>query len=260
MLYLNGKIIEDSKACITADDRGLLLGDGLFETLRCVDGRALDLAAHWQRLQTGADYLQIPLRYTITEVEQAITDLLTSNQLDGNAGARITLTRGPGPRGLLPSTSINPTLLITVFANTLKKENLTLLVSDITVNEQSPLTQFKTLNYLDKIVARQRAQQAGCDDAILLNTRGHIVCTTSANIFIVKNGTLYTPPLSDGALPGITRQTICAECAIIEKSLTTHQLSRADKVFITNSLIQQTSIDQVSGGNHDVIYRHSKKH
>lgn len=242
MLYLNGKIISDSDARIDPSDRGFLLGDGLFETIRCAKGKPIDLEAHWKRLTTGADYLQLIIPLSLDETQHVITKLLDTNSLTENAGARITVTRGPGARGLSIPQPGSPTILITVFARQNNTHPISLSSSDICINEQSPLTKFKTLNYLDKIIARQHAQNNHFDDALLLNTKGRIVSTTTANLFFVKDNTLHTPALAEGPLPGITRDHILSlakkqKISVEEGAYTIDDVLTAEGVFTSNSLI-----------------------
>lgn len=230
MLYLNGKIISADEATIRPDDRGFLLGDGIFETLRCDAGQPVALADHWQRMKKGADYLDIPFSMTVDELKKIIVQLAS----DKTCGIRITLTRGPQPRGLMPAAETRPTILIQSFPLATNTEALRTTISEVSINERSPLCRFKTTNYLEKIVALQQARKKGFDDAILLNTQNKIVSTTTANIFFVQQNKVFTPPLSDGALPGITRAQIPFE----EKSFTVSDLALCEEIFITNSLIQ----------------------
>lgn len=251
MLYLNGNIISDSDASINPADRGFLLGDGLFETIRCDNGKPLALQAHWKRLLAGIKYLALPLTISFEEIKSTIEKLLIANNLNRLAAARITITRGIGPRGISIPEQSRPTILIIVFALNKKLNPISLCTNDIRINEYSPLTKFKTLNYLDKIIARQQARTQGFDDAILLNTKNHIVSTTTANIFFVKNNILHTPASQEGALPGITRQQIIElamqqniECQ--EGRYTIDDLNAATEVFITNSLIGVQGVARVN--------------
>jgi branched-chain amino acid aminotransferase len=250
MLYFNDKIISSPDNCISANDRGFLLGDGLFETLRCYQGKPFALAAHWQRLCNGADYLGLTVPVTLLQLQDAITKLIPADA-DQAIGLRITLTRGPGPRGIIPPEQTQPTLLIQTFPLDINTTPVKACVSDIIINERSPLCAFKTLNYLDKIIAIKHAKQTGFNEAILLNTRNKIVSATTANIFIVKNKKIYTPPLTDGALSGITRKKVIKLAEKIgisceEKSLLLEDLHDADEIFITNSLIEIRAIQQIA--------------
>lgn len=250
--YLNGQYLLESNAAISSRDRGFLLGDGLLETLRCYHGKPFALDLHWQRLSASAEKLRLPLPLTLAEWHKIIVQLLENNHLiQTQAGSRLTVTRGESIRGLAPPPSPTPTLLITVFALAPRavSAGLKLTTTSIVRNEHSPLASFKTLNYLDHIIALQEAQHKSFDDAVLLNTRGRVCCTTHANLFLVKNGELHTPPLCDGALPGVTRFLILkiAEnlgIKFYENSLCLDDLYAADEIFLTNSLQEIIPVSQ----------------
>lgn len=249
MLYLNGKIIS-TDGCISPSDRGFLLGDGLFETLRCYQGKPFALAAHWQRMISGADYLGISVPLTLIQLQDAIAKLISSDA-NKEIGLRITLTRGPGPRGIMPPEQTQPTLLINTFPLEINTNLLKACISDIVINEHSPLCAFKTLNYLEKIIAIKHAKQNGFNEAILLNTQNKIVSATTANIFVIKNKEIFTPPLMDGALPGVTRKIVMELAEKVgspckEKSLTLKDLHDADEIFMTNSLIEIRAVHQIA--------------
>ena len=252
MLYLNGKIISENEARIDPQDRGFLLGDGLFETLRCQGGQPLMLTAHWQRLEAGAHFLQLPLPISLDETTAIVADLLKINQLNDLAGARLTITRGIGPRGLVIPAHCQPTVLIKTLPINVNQTPLRVCISDIPINEQSPLTRYKTVNYLDRVMARQLALQQDFDDAILLNTQRHVVSSTNANLFIVKNNELLTPSIEEGALPGITRQQVITlskrlKIKTHETVTTVDDLSNADEIFLTNSLTGLRSVASIAG-------------
>lgn len=255
MLYLNGKFIADTELSISPYDRGILLGDGIFETMRAFDGEVEFLQAHWQRLSASALILKIPILIELSTIKQIISELLKKNSLDkGSAALRLTLTRGIGPRGLLPPAQVEPTLMLT--CNKLSeynKKDHKLIISSIVCNEYSPLSNIKSINYLDHILARIEAENQGVDDAIILNTKHKVAETTIANIFAIKNNIIYTPKLSDGALPGIIRQVLLKilqknGIMIEEKTFGLEFLLSSDEVFLTNSLIQIIPIKQINMG------------
>lgn len=244
IIYYNGKTIDSSSFQLSVEDRGLLLGDGLFETIRIYNGHALLLDRHWQRLVQSANkiYLQLPISYL--ELKTAIAELLIGNDLHAkDAVVRFTVTRGSGPRGLLPPLETKPTILLMVFPLVkVEKKVMTLHISTILRNEHSPLAQIKSLNYLDNILARMEAEQQGADEALLVNTAGNVTCASAANFFMVKKDILYTPSIEDGVLPGITR-AIVLEIAqkqglgVKVGTLSKDKIVEADEVFITNSLL-----------------------
>lgn len=243
IIYINGKLTQASQMLFYPNDRGLLYGDGIFETVRIDTGSPRLLKQHWNRLMSGVNILDIHYMLTYAALNQAVLELLAANNLlDKDAIVRITLTRGHGPRQIFPSQNLDPTLLI--FASSFhppNKKEMTACLSTIRRNETSPLTKIKSLNYLDNILARREAILMGMDEAILLNTRGNVAETATANLFIVKEHTLLTPAITDGALPGITRQVVLEMATTLgfpahETTISVVDLLNADEVFITNSV------------------------
>jgi branched-chain amino acid aminotransferase len=235
-LWLNGVVTDAARARIDPADRGLLLGDGVFETLKVDDGQPHHLARHLRRLRGGAAVLGIALDWDDAMLADAVRSVAAANRLD-SAAVRMTLTRGPGGRGVLPAAGIRPTLLVTAHAAPAVAETVSLIVADGTRrNEWSPLSRIKTLAYGDAILARQEAVSRGAEDAVMLNTQGRIAETSAANLFVLRDGRLLTPPVCDGALPGIARAVVMETLDAQEQTMTAGDLLRADAVLLTNSL------------------------
>ncbi len=234
-LWLNGALQEAETARLDPADRGLMLGDGIFETIRVSAGQPEHLPAHLDRLQDGAACLDIALP-EITWLGQAIPALLAANEL-ADAVLRLTVTRGPAVRGILPVRGAAPTLLMTAAPLPPALPPARMIISRRTRrNEWSPLSRIKSLNYGDNILARAEAEQAGADDAVMLNSRGMAAGATSANLFIVTGGRTITPPVADGALPGIMRGVLMAQLQVLEASLSVDDLHAADEMFMSNAL------------------------
>ncbi|WGF89628.1 aminotransferase class IV [Marinivivus vitaminiproducens] len=232
-VWLNGVIQEARRARIAPDDRGLLLADGIYETLRAQAGRPLRIAAHLARLRTGADTLGLDL--PAVDIEAAMTALLTANAVS-DGSLRLTLTRGPGPRGVAPPETVTPTLLITCAHVAPSPAPARCMVATITRrNAQSPLSRIKALAAADSVLARIEASRVGADDAILLNTEGSVAEATAANLFAVLDGRLVTPPVADGCLPGVVRADLLRQGAV-EMSLTQQDLARASEMFLSSAL------------------------
>lgn len=254
MIYLNGELLPEKEAHISPTDRGFLLGDGLFETMRVHQGRIFQLEAHLARLHAGAAALQIPVPKSSEEIRTALSATLAANDLaHADASLRLTLTRGTGPRGVLPLKSPTPTLMITATPMSQQATPpVNTIIASAPRNQHSPLTQIKSLNFLEFILARQEAEQKNANEALLLNTNGHLTEATTANLFIVQNEKVYTPPLTDGVLPGITRALILQlakskHILSAEASLTPEALYSAQEAFLTNSLIGIRAIRSVDG-------------
>ncbi|HYC05047.1 MAG TPA: aminotransferase class IV [Azospirillaceae bacterium] len=236
LLWLNGALLPASEARIDPADRGLLLGDGLFETIAVEAGAPLRLEAHFRRLREGAGILGLDVPATDQTLAGAVTAVARENGL-ADAAVRLTLTAGSGPRGLLRPQPGRPTLMLTAAPLPAPLPPARVIVATVTRrNEHSPLSRVKSLNYLDGVLAREEARARGADDAILLNTAGFVAEATAANLFAVIDGELVTPPVSDGVLPGVRRAEIIAERGAVERSLTVAELERATEMFLTTAL------------------------
>jgi branched-chain amino acid aminotransferase len=235
MLWLNGALLPAAVARIDPADRGLLLGDGLFETMAARDGAIPELPRHYARLTHGAAVLRIPVPLTLAAMDEACRDLLASNGQQ-TAAIRLTLTRGPGPRGLAPLAHPTPTILITTAPLPPPGGPLRLITASIRRDETSPLSALKTLNYLPGVLARIEAAEQGADDALLLNHQGFTAETSAANLFARLGGLWFTPPVTDGALPGIFRARLLEAGRVREARLTRAQLFQAESIFAGNAL------------------------
>ncbi|MEF2549647.1 aminotransferase class IV [Aurantimonas sp. E1-2-R+4] len=235
-IWLNGAFAPCDGA-IAANDRGLLLADGVFDTALVLGGRVFRMDDHLDRLAGAAGLLEIPVARN--DLQSAMS-ALAERQVNGSI--RLTLTRGPGPRGIALPPDPRPTILgssapltpSAMFSAT------RLDVSSIRRNETSPTTRMKSLAYLDAVLANHAARQAGADEALFLNTKDRVACSALANVFVLKDGELSTPPLADGVLEGITRRWVLAHAAEFglagrERSLGLADLAGAT-VFLTNSL------------------------
>jgi branched-chain amino acid aminotransferase len=235
-VWLNGRLIPSDEARIDPSDRGFTLGDGVFETICAHDGMPLHLARHLVRLVEGARILGIPVPHSETALAMAIEDVLRANGLD-RAAVRMTLSRGPAPRGVLPADDIRPTLLITVgtLPDALPPARV-IVAQGVRRNEFSPLSRIKSLNYLDSMLARREAAAAGADDALLLNTRGNLAEASAANLLLYVSGRWVTPAVADGALPGIARGLLLETGAAEEARIDTYYLKHAEAGVLINSL------------------------
>ena len=234
LVWLNGKLQDVSEARIAPQDRGFTLGDGLFETLRVASGVVLHLERHLARLAAGAAVLRLAVDESL--VRRAVSELLAAVQPD-SAALRLTLSRGEGPRGLLPPPEARLTMLATLAPLSAPLGAASIIVARSTRrNELSPLSGIKSLNMLDNLLARLEAQAVGADDALLLNSRGQVTESSIANILVQRGTELLTPPLADGVLPGITRALLLERLPVREVSLTESDLAQAEGILLTNSL------------------------
>ncbi|BDG60458.1 aminotransferase class IV [Caldinitratiruptor microaerophilus] len=221
-------------------DRGLLLGDGLFETARIYAGRVPLLERHLQRLREGAAVLGIPVPRGIEEA--ALRTVAACAVRDGVL--RVTLTRGPGPRGLDLPPEPAPTLLVQVepFAGRAPEPLRAALVS-LRRDSRSPLTRLKTTSSLASVLARAEARAAGAGEALLLNTDGFVAEGAATNLFWVRDGVLRTPATAAGCLPGIARGLVlelarALGLPVAEGLFPPDDLAAADEAFLTSALLE----------------------
>lgn len=254
-ILLNNELITATAACIEHNDRGLLLADGLFETMYADSGKIPFISDHWQRLQQGANILALELPLTLMQLHNMAVNLLQANHLQTQAAIlRLTITRGTGARGVAPPEKINPTILLTASPYVNPPQNLTLHRVKIKRNEFSPLANIKSLNYLENVLAKQEALRYGADDALLCNTQGDLAEASAANIFIATENKLLTPRLRDGALAGVIRKQILAlaeklSVACGETQITLQQTLQAEEVFVTNSVLKITPVIKIDQKN-----------
>lgn len=252
-IWLNGAFALCDGA-IAANDRGLLLADGVFDTALVLGGRVFRIDEHLDRLVTSAGVLEIPV---LRKDLLAAMSALAARQVNGSI--RLTVTRGPGPRGIALPADPHPTILgsSALLTPSAMFSTIRLDVSSIRRNETSPTARVKSLAYLDAVLANHAARQAGADEALFLNTGDRLACSALANIFVLKDGELSTPPLADGVLDGITRRWVMVHAAEFGFSVRERSLGLADlagaTVFLTNSLrlISPATLDPSTIGQPD---------
>lgn len=221
-----------------SNDRGFLLGDGVFDTLVAFNGMPVEGERHLARLVEQAATIRI-------EIDAASIRADWQRSLAGKDFCiqRTTITRGASERGLWPDRVFVPTraLSVTPWTPSLIQGSVALVTSAIRRNEQAPTSRLKSLSYLDNVLAAREAKERGVDDALLLNTRGSVACTTIANVFALTGMRLMTPPLSDGVLAGTMRALVLELAASVgltadERTLTPSDLAAAGLLFVTNSV------------------------
>lgn len=241
--WLNGELAPFDALRIDPRDRGFLLGDGLFETLLSENGTIRRVRRHLTRLQESADLIGLPLHKTDLELLTAMQRVLAANALqEGRAALRLTVSRGVGPRGLVPPADTAVTILITATALGPPAESCSAIIAQTVRASGTVSARVKSLNYLDSVLARREAAQHGADEALMRNCHGRIAEASAANLFLVRDGGLVTPPVSEGALPGIQRAVAMAaalalDIGVREAAVSAEELVSADEVFLTNSLI-----------------------
>ena len=255
--WLDGTIVPEDQARVSVFDHGVLYGDGVFEGIRFYQRQAFRLQAHLRRLQQSARAIQLTLPYTLNQLEVAVHDVIQAF-----AGAdgylRLVVTRGKGSLGVNPDTCERGTTFIiadnlSVVAARVKTQGAKVIIAATRRLPPDGLDpRVKSLNYLNHVLARIEANQANADEAILLNAQGHVTEGTTDNVFIVSNNMLLTPPVSDGALDGITRGVIMALAgeqglACVERSLSAYDLYTADECFLTGTAMELIPVREVDG-------------
>ncbi|KQV55984.1 MULTISPECIES: aminotransferase class IV [unclassified Caulobacter] len=227
---------------IPLDDRGLLLGDGLFETMLAIDGALPHLPAHLDRMASGCAVLNLP--FERGEAERVCRAAVPA---EGRFAVRLTLTAGSGGRGLDRPAAPVPRLFATAAPTAPPATPAVLIVADTRRNEGSPAARLKTLSYLDNVLARAEARAAGADEAVMLNNRGEVAGAGAANLFWIEGERLFTPRLDCGVLAGITRARLMALRPVEEVAVELEALERADAIFLTNSLIGARPVSWLGG-------------
>ena len=258
LVYIDGKFYPKSEAKVSVYDHGLLYGDGVFEGIRAYNGIVFKLKEHIDRLYRSAHpiFLKIPL--TKAEMTKAVVETLKKNNLT-DAYIRLVVTRGIGDLGLDPRKCPKPTVIIitepTLVLHSPEKleKGISTVITWVRRNSVDAAThELKSLNYLNSILGKIEANNSGVDEAICLDKTGFVCEGVGENIFIVKDGKLLTPPLSSGALDGITRAFIIKLAKkmgieVIERNITPNELFTADEAFFTGTAAEVAPIHNVNG-------------
>jgi branched-chain amino acid aminotransferase len=259
IIWVNGQSMAADVAHLSALDRGFTLADGVFETMRMKDGVVFRLDHHLRRLSGATAALGIRLR---TDVGRTVAAAVAAARTAGvqQAGVRISVSRGVGLPGVAPSPDSEPTVVVAVFALPVFQpgvyaNGLSARIATGRRNEYAMTAGLKTIAYTDSVAALVEARAAGADDAIFLDTEGHVSEGTSSNVFVAIGGALGTPPLSCGALPGITRAAVLELAAglgitVAERPIPGDALFGADEIFLTSSL---RAIAPVTSVNSDPV-------
>lgn len=256
-VFLNGSVVDESEALIPAGDRGVLFGDGVFETMRAYGGKPFRMDRHLERLRAGCRELRIARIPTDEGFTHAIDELYRLNVVSGDAYVRITLTGGSfdGNRSLERSAAPNVYVVVKPlegYPQEYYDRGMRIIVSSVRTNEGSPLSRIKSTNYLDNLMAKQEARDRGADDALMLNCGGYLAEGASSNLFLVRRGKLATPGVECGLLPGVTRETVmelCEEYGLVCETafLVLDDLLGADEAFFTVSTGEIVPIAEVEG-------------
>jgi len=254
LVFLNGAFVPEEKAVVSVFDRGFLYGDGLFEAVRVFNGKPFRWREHMDRLRAGAEFLKIKLPYSQHRLHTTAEKLIQQNKMP-DCLLRLTLTRGIGAAGYSPASARKPTLAMALRSapkpDGARLPQWKLASSSFRLKADDPLARFKTCNKLPQVLARAEADDAGAHEALLLNTDGFVAEGTSSNVFWIKGGVIYTPPVAAGILPGVTRSVVFEIAtklgiSIREKNIRLKDFGRMDGVFLSltsRGIVEATSLD-----------------
>ncbi len=256
LVWLDGKLVPKGEAKISVYDHGLLYGDGVFEGIRQYNGRVFQKEGHLKRLFESARAIRLEIPYTAAELGAAIEETLAANKFK-DCYIRLVVTRGIGYLGISPKNCERPSVVvitdtIQMYPEEMYRDGMAIITACTIRNHPNSLSpKVKSLNYLNNILAKWEAIDAGVPEAVMLNHLGYVCECTGDNIFIVKNGVLVTPADESGVLMGITRQVVMeiarSEGIVVqERNLTRFDLYISDECFLTGTgaeVVPVTSID-----------------
>jgi branched-chain amino acid aminotransferase len=256
-IFLGGEFVKKEDAVVSVYDHGFLYGDGVFEGIRVYSGNVFRLDAHLKRLFESAQSIMLKIPYTQVEITDLIVETIRKNQLE-SAYIRVVISRGVGTLGLDPSSCSEPRVIIiaeqlTMYPTEFYERGIKIVSVASRRNRPDVLSpQIKSLNYLNNILVKLEANQAGAEEALMLNDQGYVTEGSADNIFIVKNGVILTPPVYLGALEGITRNAIIDVARtkgfeVKESPFTRHDVYVADEVFLTGTAVEVIAVVDVDG-------------
>jgi len=258
LIYIDGELVPRSEARISVLDHGLLYGDGVFEGIRCYNGVVFKLREHIDRLYRSAKVIKLDIPLTKEEMIKAVIETLKANGLR-DAYIRLIVTRGVGDLGLDPRKCGKPSVIIIaekmepILGKMAREKGAKLIISSVRRDPVYATShEVKSLNYLNSILAKLEAINANADDAVMLDSRGFVSEASAANLFIVKNSSLITPPVTAGILPGITRAFVMELAKslginVYERDITPVELLTADEVFLTGTGAEIVPVTMING-------------
>ena len=254
-VYINGQFHDKQDAKISVYDHGLLYGDGVFEGMRSYGGKVFRLQQHLERLWNSARAIWLEIPFTQDEMADAVNDTLRTNNIE-DGYIRLIVTRGEGTLGLDPNKCSQPQIIIiadsiTLYPDEFYENGLEIVTVHTIRNHPAALNPgIKSLNYLNNILAKIEGLQHGCVEALMLNYKGQVAECTGDNLFLVRDGQLYTPPVDAGILEGITRAAVLdlavqAALRVHEVALEKEDVYSADECFLTGSAAEVVPVVKV---------------
>lgn len=244
-VWINGTLCDPKTASVSAFDHGLTVGDGVFETLKIIEGHAFGLRRHLDRLRRSADGLGLEVPLSDTALRAAAAETILANGLTSGR-LRITVTGGVGPLGSDRGTD-GASVIIAASEQPPWPASASVTTVPWRRNEHSAVAGLKTTSYADNVVALRRARDQGADEAIFANTAGNLCEGTGTNIFIGLDGELHTPPLTSGCLAGIIRELLIEIVPVVESDIAIERLADVDEAFLTSSTREVQPISTIDG-------------
>ena len=256
-IWLDGRLVDKSDAKVSVFDHGLLYGDGVFEGIRAYGGRIFECDAHLDRLFQSAKAIRLNLPFSREQLTAAMQETINANTLT-DCYVRLVATRGAGTLGLGPNRCERPcvfiiTDLLELYPREMYEKGMSVITASVIRNHPNALSpRLKSLNYLNNILAKIEALDAGVPEAVMLNHEGNVAECTADNIFIVRSGQVQTPQTCDGILEGVTRRVMLELCQaagipVVEKSLQRHDLYVADECFLTGTGAEVIPVTRIDG-------------
>jgi branched-chain amino acid aminotransferase len=256
-IWIDGQLVDKSEAKLSVYDHGLLYGDGVFEGIRVYSGKIFECEAHLDRLWNSAKALRLQIPVTRDEITKAMYETVKVNNFT-DCYIRLVVTRGVGDLGLDPKKCSKPTVfiisdLIAVYPKEMYDKGIAVITASVIRNHPNALSaRVKSLNYLNNILAKIEANDAGVPEAIMLNHEGNVAECTADNLFVVREGVVYTPTTYDGILEGVTRRVIIQLCAqlgipLVEKTLQRHDIYIAEEMFLSGTGAEVIAVTKVDG-------------
>jgi branched-chain amino acid aminotransferase len=255
---INRQDVDPSAASVSIFDHGFLFGDSIYEVIRTVKGKPLAWTEHLARLRNSARRLSLELPWTDDELTVELETTLRAARWSGETYVRLIVTRGVGEIDLMPTTCKTPILILIAKPipeppPDFHEKGFTLCVTNVRRNSRQAMDPgIKSGNYLNNVLAMIEARSKGADDAVMLNEHGYLTECTTSNIFLIKDGVVFTPGLESGILPGITRDILIstlekAGLSVEETDLTITDLASADEIFMTGSIKGVVPVREIVG-------------
>ena len=258
VVYVDGEWLPKSRASVSVYDHGLLYGDGVFEGIRAYSGVIFRFKEHLDRLYSSAKSIRLKIPLTPEDMTRAVVETIRRNGLK-DSYIRLVVTRGMGDLGVDPRKCRKSSVIIITepvdpsFGTIAKQMGISVIISSVRRDAVDATThEIKSLNYLNSVLAKLEAVDAGADDALMLDTSGFVSEATTTNLFTAKYGKIFTPPSTSGILPGVTRRRIIElgrelGYTVTEKGLTPYDVTNADEAFLTGTLSEIVPLVKVKG-------------